>query len=287
LVAFAAILYAPSTGLAGPSQLGSAQDFAILGHETVTNTGPTILYEDLGLSPGTSITGFFGTTANEGPGLVTGGVVHQTDATAALALADATAAKTNLGLLGPGTLLPADLVGLTIYPGAYTVPAGTTNLSGTLTLDGLGNANAQWVFQMPSTLITSSGSVVNVTNTGAGAGVYWNVVSSATLGSSSVFAGNIIALASIDFGSTADILCGRAFALTGSVTMINNLVSNNNTGQDFHEISGYGVRSDFGSYGFSGGTAGPVAVPVPGALLLVGSGLGSLLAFGRRFFSVS
>lgn len=134
-------------------------------------------------------------------------------------------AITNLGSLGPGTLESADLTGLTLLPGVFTVPAGTTNLSGMLTLDGNGNANAVWVFQMPSTLITSPNSVVKVINTGLGAGVYWNVGSSATIDTNTTFLGNILALASITMNSTATNLCGRALAKTAAVTLQQNSLS--------------------------------------------------------------
>jgi hypothetical protein len=182
--------------------------------------------------------------------------------------------------MGPGTTLAlADMVGLTLSPGVYTVPAGTTNLSGALTLDGGGNANAQWVFQMPSSLITSSGAVVNVTNTGAGAGVYWNVGSSATLGPDTVFAGNIIAYASVILDPRAEILCGRAFALTASVTLIDNLISNNNTAETF----GVTGRPDYGSYGFSGGS-GQQTYVIPEPITLGGLflGVGTLCGYVRR-----
>ncbi|MHB8564585.1 MAG: DUF3494 domain-containing protein, partial [Acidiferrobacteraceae bacterium] len=158
-------------------------------------------------------------------------------------------AMTNLGLLGPGTLEPANLSGLTLLPGIYTVPAGVSNLTGTLTLNGMGNANAFWVFQMPSTLITSSGSAVNVINTGAGAGLYWNVGSSATLGTTTSFAGNILALTSITLDNGATISNGRALAHIGAVTLDANTIT---------------------------------AVPEPGTFLLFGVGLVELLVLRRK-----
>jgi type VI secretion system secreted protein VgrG len=103
--------------------------------------------------------------------------------------------------------------------------------------------------------------------------VYWQVGSSATLGTDTMFAGNILADQSITLTTGADILCGRAIALNAAVTMDTNLISNNNTAQDF----GSG-RSDFGSYGFSGGTP----VPIPPTMLLLGSGLIGLGAFRLR-----
>ena len=137
-------------------------------------------------------------------------------------------AKNNLAMMGAGTTLNADLTGLTLTPGTYTVLAGTSNLTGALTLDGGGNANAYWVFQLPSTLITSSSSLVNVIHTGSGAGLYWNVGSSATLGENSSFQGNILASASVTMNSGVTIACGRALAHTGAVTMIGGTVNAGN-----------------------------------------------------------
>ena len=141
-----------------------------------------------------AITGF-----NSSPGVAVSdlqvtGTVQAGTPDAATAQGQLTTAINDLNTLS-GTLEPADLAGLTLFPGVYIVPAGVTNLSGMLTLDGEGNANAAWVFLMSSTLITSPNSVVDVINTAAGAGVYWDVRSSATIDTDTTFMGNILALA--------------------------------------------------------------------------------------------
>jgi len=216
---FVALAYGPAQGLAQSStsilgtELGS---FSVLGASTVTNTGATTIGGNVGVSPGTAITGA-GTIS------ITG-VFHTTDAFAELGQSQLTTARTNLTSLGSGLTLGANLSGLTLSPGIYTVPAGVSNLTGTLTLNGQGNANAAWVFQMPSTLITSPGSVVSVVNTGAGAGLFWNVGSSATLDTTTSFQGNVLALSSISLNTGAKIGCGRALASTGAVTMDTNTI---------------------------------------------------------------
>jgi hypothetical protein len=209
------------------SVLGSTvSSFAVLGGVSVTNTGPTALSGNLGVaynSSPTGITGFYGTLANDGPGTVTG-TIHQGDAFAMAASAELASSITSLGLMGTGTTLGADLTGDVLTPGVYTVPAGVTNLTGTLTLNAEGEANAMWVFQMPSSLITSTGSVISVINPGVGDEVDWNVGSSATLGANSTFVGNILANTSITMGNGVSVT-GRALALTGDVTMINDTVA--------------------------------------------------------------
>jgi type VI secretion system secreted protein VgrG len=149
-------------------------------------------------------------------------------------------------------------------------------LNGALTLDAQGNPNALFVFQIGSRLTTASASSVNVIHGGPGTQVYWLTGSGATLGSSTVFAGNILAYSDISLGSTAEILCGRAFSETASVTLIGDNISNNNSAQNF----GSG-RSDFGSYGFSGGSA--ATVPEPSTMLLLGAGLAGLVVYRKRF----
>jgi len=282
LVAFAMFLFGASTGLAGPSYLGSAQNFAVLGGSTVTNTGPTLLRGSLGVDPGSAISGF-------PPGIVTGGSIYGPGGGGVSNLAQGaalTAYNTLAGQSATQTLTGQDLGGKTLSPGVYFFKT-SAQLTGTLTLDFTSDPDGDFVFQIGTTLTTASNSVVDVIKGSSLSGVYWQVGSSATLGTSTVFAGNIIADQSITLNTTAGILCGRAIALNGAVTLDNNLISNNNTAQDFHEISGL-IRSDFGSYGFSGGSGTiPTVVPVPGALLLVGSGLGSLFAFRKRLSSAA
>lgn len=224
IVGLAALLYGASPALAAVApSLGQAQSFGVLGASTVTNTGPSVVTGDLGVDPGTAITGFFGTVANDGPGTFTG-TAHQADAVALGAHNDAVTAYNSLASAACNVdLTGTNLGGLTLTPGVYCF-SSSAQLTGTLTLNAQGDPNAVFVFQIGSTLTTASSSSVLMINGGSHCNVFWQVGSSATLGTTTSFIGNILALASITLNTGAN-MSGRALALTGAVTMATNHVS--------------------------------------------------------------
>jgi hypothetical protein len=194
--------------------LGAADAFAVLAGATVTNTGATIVNGDLGVWAGTAITGF-------PPGIVNG-TVDAADALAMQAQTDLTTAYNYAAAQTCGNNLSGqDLGGLTLTPGVYCF-GSSAQLTGTLTLDALGEQNAVFIFQMGSTLITAAGSSIVFADGGQGSDVFWQVGSSATLGATTAFAGNILALTSITLGTGANIQCGSALAQNGAVTMDTN-----------------------------------------------------------------
>ncbi len=208
---------APAFAAVAPP-LGAAQSFAVLGATpNVNNTGPTVVTGDLGVSPAAAVIGF-------PPGTVIG-TIHAADATAASAQSANTTAYGVLAGEACNTSfgVPTDLAGMTLAPGVYCFASSAAN-TGLLQLDAMGNANAVWVFQIASTLITGSASTVSVINGGQACNVFWQVGSSATLGTTTTFVGNILALASVTLQTGAS-LSGRALAQTGTVTLASNSVS--------------------------------------------------------------
>lgn len=197
--------------------LGTSASFAVLGGSAVTNTGSSVLNGDLGVAPLTAITGF--------PPGVLNGTLHTADAVALQAQSDVTAAYNSLaGQLPCTDLTGQDLGGLTLISGIYCF-AASAQLTGNLTLDAAGNSAAVFVFQIGSTLTTASNSSVQVINSGTGCNIYWQVGSSATLGTTTAFQGNILALTDITLNTGAIVSPGRVLARNGAVTLDTNTVS--------------------------------------------------------------
>ncbi|HTB84297.1 MAG TPA: ice-binding family protein [Candidatus Sulfotelmatobacter sp.] len=234
--------------------LGTANNYAVLAGSTITSTGPTVINGGLGLSPGSAVTG----------SPIVNGAYDVDNAPAVQAQNDLTTAfNTAAGLAPNQNLTGQDLGGLTLTPGVYFF-ASTAQLTGLLTLNDLGNPDAVFVFQIGSTLTTASDSSVVTINDGGsttpGISTFWEVGSSATLGTATAFQGNILAETTITADTGATVLDGRLLAINGAVNLDDNTI-----------------------------TAPPAEVvgsPVPdtgNALLLLGSALAALVAFGRRF----
>ncbi|MBP2267630.1 type VI secretion system secreted protein VgrG [Pseudarthrobacter sp. PvP004] len=200
---------------ATPVNLGTAASYSVLAATTVTNTGPTTLQRDLGLSPGTAITGF--------PPGIAAGTTHAADAVALQAQSDLTTAYNNAAGQALTASVSGDLVGRTLTEGVYKSTSSLA-LSGQLTLDGQGNPASVFIFQVASTLITASASSIVFTNGAQACNVFWQVGSSATLGTASSFKGSILALTSITAQTNA-VVEGRLLARNGQVSLDTNVVT--------------------------------------------------------------
>ena len=212
------LLAAQTVAATGPATvgLGTAAPFAVLaGTPKVASTGATVINGNLGISPAGAVTGF-------PPGIVNG-TVHKADAVALQAQTDLTTAYTDAAGR-PVTATHGTLGGLTLAPGVYNAGGVVLGLTGTLTLDGHNNPSAVWIFKATSSLVTASSSRVKLINGASSCNVFWQVTSSATLGSGSTFVGTIMALASITIASGVT-LHGRALARNGQVTLIDDTVT--------------------------------------------------------------
>lgn len=211
-----------------PVGLGTAESYAVIGGQDVTNTGPTIISGDVGLHPGSSVTGF-------PPGIING-TLNVANAAAIQAQLDVTTAYNDAaGRATTETLTDPDLVGLTLVPGVYE--GGALELSGTLTLEG--GVNDVFIFKAASTLITGSASSVQLTGGVRACNVFWQVGSSATLGTGSSFVGTVLALTSVT-ATTAATIEGRLFARNGSVTLDTNVITPSSSCPVINEDGGGG-----------------------------------------------
>lgn len=210
----AALLAGTALAAQPPVGLGTAGSYAVLAGTTITNTGPTTITGDVGLSPGSAVVGFGSVTLS--------GTQHIADAAALQAKNDLTAAYTDAAGRTPVTAVPTELGGTTLKAGVYGSP--TLGLTGTLTLDAEGDASAVFIFQAGSTLITAPASVVALTHGASACNVYWQIGSSATLATTTAFKGHILALTSIAL-QTGATLQGSGLARNGAVTLDTNVIS--------------------------------------------------------------
>lgn len=211
------VALAPSAAMAattidGPIDLGTATPFSVLAASTVTNTGLSVINGNVGLSPGTSITGF-------PPGVVNG-TVHATNTVAAQARADLTTAYNVAAGLTPIQSGLGDLTGASLTPGVYS--GGELSVTGELTLAG--TAESVWIFQAASTLTIGSGAIVTVTGEASVCNVFWQVGSSATIRTGAQFVGTVMADISVT-AETAATIRGRLLARTGAVTLDTNTLT--------------------------------------------------------------
>ncbi|MDX6805204.1 ice-binding family protein [Terrihabitans rhizophilus] len=207
------------SGGVGDAQAQSLDSFAILAGAAITNTGTSVINGNIGVYPGSSVTGF-------PPGLVTAPyTTYVTDGVAQQAQSDLTTAYNSLrGRPSSGDLTGQDLGGLVLTSGVYSYEAAA-QLTGTLTLDGQGNPNATFIINVGSSLTTASSSSVALINGAQGGNVFFVVGASATLGTDTAFTGQILALTSITLNTGADIACGAALAQNGAVVLDTNTIS--------------------------------------------------------------
>ncbi len=218
IVAIVVLMVSSALAVEAPILLGTTEPFAVLSGETITNTGATTITGNVGLDPGTATPGF-GTVT-----LVPPSVLHVDDAVALDAKNALITAYNDAAGRGPATEIATELGGQVLFGGVYDSASGTFEITGTLTLDAQDDPDTVWVFQTESSLITASASTVSLINGAQACNVYWQVGSSATLGTTTTFVGSIMALTSIflDTGATIE---GRVLARNGEVTMDTNTIT--------------------------------------------------------------
>jgi hypothetical protein len=251
LVAVAMVLLPALGADAAPAAigLGTAASFGVLAGSGITNTGPTTITGDSGTFPTTSMTGWGSVTQT--------GTNHAGDAVTQQAKTDLVTAYDAAAAAAPTATGLVDLVGMTLTTGVYR--GGALSNSGALTLDAQGNPDAVFIFQAASTLITSSSSVVNLVNGAQACNVFWQVGSSATLGTNSTMVGTIMALTSIT-ATTGATIQGRLLARNGAVTLDTNTITNTACAAPVTTTTtGGGTTTTTGGSGTPGGPGSPGA----------------------------
>ncbi|HSZ14236.1 MAG TPA: ice-binding family protein [Solirubrobacteraceae bacterium] len=250
LALLSTLLFAGSAmGATASVGLGTAASFSVLGGSTVTNTGPTTMFGSLGLAPGSSVTG--------APHVL--GATHVDDAVAVAAKNALTTAYDEAASRPSNGSAGTDLAGQVFLPGVRTASSSLLLSSGSVTLDAQGNRDAVFIFQVATTLITGSNTSVKLINGAQACNVFWQVGSSATLGTGTSFAGTIMASATIT-ANTAATIHGRLLASTGAVNLDTNTITTSNC-----------PSSETGS----GGGAETATSEIPGTLGGPGAGGGS------------
>jgi hypothetical protein len=218
LASLSTLLFTSSAlGASAPVGLGTAASFSVLGGSTVTNTGPTTMFGDLGLSPGSSVTG--------APQVLD--ETHVDDAVSIAAKSALTTAYNDAASRPSNGSAGTDLAGQVFLPGVRTASSALLLSSGSVTLDAQGNPNAVFIFQIATTLVTASNTTVLLVNGAQACNVFWQVGSSATLGTGTRFAGTIMASATIT-ANTAATIHGRLLASTGAVNLDTNTITTSN-----------------------------------------------------------
>jgi len=243
----------PASAAQAPVGLGAADAFAVLAGSGITNTGPTTITGDIGTFPTPSESGFGSITVH--------GANHRGDTVTQQAKTDLVTAYLNAAGRSPANTLAVELGGRTLLPGVYASP--TFGLTGTLTLDAKGDANAQFVFQAESTLITASRSRVRLVNGAQACNVVWQVGSSATFGTGARFVGNVLAYTSIT-ATTGATFQGRLLARNGAVTLDTNTITRASCAVQRSSSSGSSGSTATGSTSPAGGTPTTGRAHVPG-----------------------
>jgi Ice-binding-like len=255
LTSLCTLLFASSAlGASAPVGLGTAASFSVLAGSTVTNTGPTTMFGDLGLSPDSSVTG--------APQVL--GETHVDDAVSIAAKSALTTAYNDAASRPSNGSAGTNLSGQVFLPGVRTASSSLLLSSGSVTLDAQGNPNAVFIFQIATTLITASNTSVLLVNGAQACNVFWQVGSSATLGTGTSFVGTIMASATIT-ANTAATIHGRLLASTGAVNLDTNTITTSNCASSASGAGGGTETASTETPGSVGGSsAGSATTSTPG-----------------------